>query len=82
MQSGHHEPINLGQDRMITINELVDIISNIAGKKIRKCIGLGTTYTWIRDHMMKTGRLTSEEHNTHSLESFQYQNPAFNPKNN
>ena len=36
MQSDHREPINLGQDRMISINELVDIVSNIAGKKIRK----------------------------------------------
>jgi nucleoside-diphosphate-sugar epimerase len=36
MQSEHREPINLGQDRMISINELVDIVSNIAGKKIRK----------------------------------------------
>ena len=35
MQSSYHEPINLGQDRMITINELVDIIADIAGKKIR-----------------------------------------------
>ena len=36
MQSDHRDPINLGQDRMISINELVDIVSNIAGKKIRK----------------------------------------------
>jgi nucleoside-diphosphate-sugar epimerase len=36
MQSEHHEPINLGQDRIISINELVDIIANIAGKKITK----------------------------------------------
>ena len=36
MQSEHREPINLGQDRMISINELVDIVSNIAGKKISK----------------------------------------------
>jgi GDP-D-mannose 3',5'-epimerase len=36
MQSEHREPINLGQDRMISINELVDIVSNIAGKKIGK----------------------------------------------
>ena len=36
MQSDHREPINLGQDRMISINELVDIVSNIAGKKISK----------------------------------------------
>jgi len=36
VQTEYHEPINLGQDRMITVNELVDIIANIAGKKIRK----------------------------------------------
>ena len=36
MQSGHHEPINLGQDRMLSINELVDIVSKIAGKEISK----------------------------------------------
>lgn len=36
MQSDYHQPINLGQDRMVTIDELVDIIANIAGKKITK----------------------------------------------
>ncbi|MGH7901662.1 MAG: NAD-dependent epimerase/dehydratase family protein [Thermodesulfobacteriota bacterium] len=36
VQTEFHEPINLGQDRMITVNELVDMIANIAGKKIRK----------------------------------------------
>ncbi|MBI4699223.1 MAG: NAD-dependent epimerase/dehydratase family protein [Nitrospirae bacterium] len=36
MQSDYHMPINLGQDRMITINELVDMVAKIAGKKIRK----------------------------------------------
>ena len=36
MQSNHHSPLNLGQDRLITINELVDIVANIAGKKITK----------------------------------------------
>jgi len=36
MQSNFHEPINLGQDRMLSINELVDIIANIAGKTISK----------------------------------------------
>jgi nucleoside-diphosphate-sugar epimerase len=34
MQSDYHQPVNLGQDRMVTIDELVDIIANIAGKKI------------------------------------------------
>jgi GDP-D-mannose 3',5'-epimerase len=36
MQSDHRDPINLGQDRMISINELVDMVSAIAGKKISK----------------------------------------------
>jgi nucleoside-diphosphate-sugar epimerase len=36
MQSEHREPINLGQDRMISINELVDMVAKIAGKRIGK----------------------------------------------
>lgn len=36
MESDCREPLNLGRDRMVTINELVDIIANIAGKKINK----------------------------------------------
>lgn len=36
MRSEHREPINLGQDRMISINELVDMVSKIAGKRIGK----------------------------------------------
>lgn len=36
MQSDHRQPINLGQDRMISINELVDMVAEIAGKKISK----------------------------------------------
>lgn len=36
MRSGFREPLNLGQERMIRINQLVDIISNIAGIKINK----------------------------------------------
>jgi nucleoside-diphosphate-sugar epimerase len=36
MRSDHREPINLGQDRMISINELVDMVATIAGKRIRK----------------------------------------------
>jgi GDP-D-mannose 3',5'-epimerase len=34
MRSDHREPLNLGQDRLITINELVDIVAAIAGKTI------------------------------------------------
>jgi nucleoside-diphosphate-sugar epimerase len=36
MRSNHSEPLNLGQDRMISVNELVDIIARIAGKRIGK----------------------------------------------
>jgi len=36
MQSEHAQPINLGQDRLITVNELVDMVAKAAGKKITK----------------------------------------------
>ena len=36
MRSDHREPLNLGQDRMISINELVEIVDRVAGKRIRK----------------------------------------------
>ncbi len=36
MQSDFHEPINLGTDRMVAIDQLVDIVAGIAGKKITK----------------------------------------------
>ena len=36
MQSDFRSPLNLGQDRMVTINELADMIANIAGVTIRK----------------------------------------------
>jgi nucleoside-diphosphate-sugar epimerase len=36
MQSDYTEPLNLGQDRMLSINELVDIVARIAGKTIAK----------------------------------------------
>jgi nucleoside-diphosphate-sugar epimerase len=36
MQSDHADPLNLGQDRMLSINDLVDIVAGIAGKKISK----------------------------------------------
>lgn len=40
MQSEHHDPINLGQDRLISINELVDMVARIAGKNIAKSYDL------------------------------------------
>ncbi len=36
MQSDHRNPINLGQDRMISINELVDMVARIARKTIQR----------------------------------------------
>ena len=36
MRSDFHEPLNLGQDRMVTINQLADIVAEIAGIEITK----------------------------------------------
>jgi nucleoside-diphosphate-sugar epimerase len=36
MQSDFFEPLNLGQDRMVTINQLADIIAEIAGVRIAR----------------------------------------------
>lgn len=36
MFSGYGEPLNLGQDRLVTINQLADIVANIAGVKLVK----------------------------------------------
>jgi len=35
-RSDHHDPLNIGQDRMVTINQLADIIAGIAGIEIVK----------------------------------------------
>lgn len=36
IKSDFHEPLNLGQDRMVTVNQLADIIADIAGIRIVK----------------------------------------------
>ena len=36
MQSGSSEPMNLGNDRRVTVNELVDIVASAAGKTVIK----------------------------------------------
>jgi GDP-D-mannose 3',5'-epimerase len=36
MRSDYHHPLNLGQDRMVTINELADIIAAVAGIQVVK----------------------------------------------
>jgi len=36
MRSGYSEPLNMGQDRMVTINQMADMIAKGAGFKIRR----------------------------------------------
>ena len=36
MRSDHHEPLNLGQDYLVTINQLADMVADIAGIRITK----------------------------------------------
>lgn len=36
MESGYSRPLNLGTDELLTVNELVDIISSASGKRITK----------------------------------------------
>jgi nucleoside-diphosphate-sugar epimerase len=36
MASDYHDPLNLGQDRLVTINQLADIVSSIAGVSLGK----------------------------------------------
>jgi GDP-D-mannose 3', 5'-epimerase len=36
MRSDYREPLNLGQDRMVSINQLADMIANIAGVRLTK----------------------------------------------
>jgi len=93
MESDYREPLNLGSDRLVTINELIDIVSTVAGKtvgrrhdltkpqgvrgrnsdnsRLREVLGwepgtsleegLAVTYGWIRDRLIKEGRLTGSD---------------------
>jgi nucleoside-diphosphate-sugar epimerase len=36
MASDFSQPLNLGTDRLVTINEVIDLVSAIAGKKLKK----------------------------------------------
>jgi nucleoside-diphosphate-sugar epimerase len=36
LRSSYANPLNIGSDEMVTINQLVDIVADIAGKKIEK----------------------------------------------
>ncbi|MDP3920795.1 MAG: NAD-dependent epimerase/dehydratase family protein [Candidatus Omnitrophota bacterium] len=36
MDSGYNEPLNLGRDEMVSINELADVVAEVAGVKLKK----------------------------------------------
>jgi GDP-D-mannose 3', 5'-epimerase len=36
MRSGYSHPLNLGTDELVTVNRLVDLVAEIAGKRITK----------------------------------------------
>ena len=36
MASSYSDPLNLGTDRLITINQLIDLVSSVAGKRLKK----------------------------------------------
>lgn len=36
MRSDYHEPLNLGTDRLVSINQLVDLVCQVAGKTVRR----------------------------------------------
>ena len=40
MDSEIHEPINLGSSELVTINQLVDIVEEIAGVKLKRSYNL------------------------------------------
>jgi nucleoside-diphosphate-sugar epimerase len=40
MKSNYEKPLNIGSDRLVTIDELADIIIKISGKKIDKSYDL------------------------------------------
>jgi nucleoside-diphosphate-sugar epimerase len=41
MESEIHEPLNLGSDELVTINQLVDIVEEIAGVRLKRKYNLG-----------------------------------------
>ena len=92
LETEEHEPVNLGSDRLVTIDEMVDIVARAAGKriikrydltkpqgvrgrnsdntKLRRVLGwepgvsleegLARTYRWIRDQLIRTGRVRDQ----------------------
>ena len=67
MRSDYREPLNLGQDRLISINELVDIVAGIAGKQHRQALrphqAAGRAWPQQRQHAPAAGaRLGAAHH--------------------
>ncbi len=92
MQTREHEPVNLGSERLVSIDALVDMVARIAGKRVTKRYdpakpqgvrgrnsdntklrrvlgwephvsleeGLSRTYRWIREQLIRNGRIREE----------------------
>ena len=81
MRSDHREPLNLGSDRMVSINELADIVANIAGIKITvKHIdgpmgvrGRNSDNTRLREVLKWEPRLTLEQGLTYTYQWIEQQ---------
>ena len=81
MRSNHREPLNLGSDRMVSINELADIVANIAGIKITvKHIdgpmgvrGRNSDNTRLREVLKWEPRLTLEQGLTYTYQWIEQQ---------
>jgi GDP-D-mannose 3',5'-epimerase len=56
MASEYRDPLNLGTEELVTINQLVDIISKIAGKNLHKCHNLSKPQG-VRGRNSDNGRL-------------------------
>jgi nucleoside-diphosphate-sugar epimerase len=70
MRSDHREPLNLGTEELVTINQLVDIVARVAGKRIFKkhdltkpqgVRGRNSDNTRLREVLGWEPRLTLEE---------------------
>lgn len=69
MRSDYYRPLNLGQDRLVSINRLVDIIAEIAGVRVkRRCVdgpqgvrGRNSDNTRLRDVLGWSPEISLEE---------------------
>ena len=81
MRSDHREPLNLGSDRMVSINELADIVANIAGIKITvkhidgpmSVRGRNSDNTRLREVLKWEPRLTLEQGLTYTYQWIEQQ---------